>query len=117
MTLNYKVIGNRIQIRRKQRGYTQEQMAEALDFSVGFISQVERGITKLSLDSLANIAEFLECNISSIVDDTNREDYTYFQTDFNSLYESLSYEDQRLFYYMLEVYAKDKQTKDKKQNG
>ena len=108
MTLNYKVIGNRIQTRRKQRGYTQEQMAEALDFSVGFISQVERGITKLSLDSLANIAEFLECNISSIVDDTNRQDYNYFQTDFNSLYESLPYEDQRLFYHMLEVYAKDR---------
>ena len=117
MTLNYKVIGNRIQIRRKQRGYTQEQMAESLDFSVGFISQVERGITKLSLDSLANIAEFLGCSISSIVDDTNHEDYTYFQTDFNSLYESLSYEDQRLFYYMLEVYAKDKQTKNNRQNG
>lgn len=108
MTLNYKVIGNRIQTRRKQRGYPQEQMAEALDLSVGFISQVERGITKLSLDSLANIAEFLECSISSIVDDTNRQDYNYFQTDFNSLYESMPYEDQRLFYHMLEVYAKDR---------
>ncbi|MDD6072495.1 MAG: helix-turn-helix transcriptional regulator [Clostridiales bacterium] len=108
MELNYKVIGNRIQTRRKQKGYTQEQMAEALDFSVGFISQVERGITKLSLDSLANVAEFLDCSISSIVDDANRRDSNFFQTDFNSLYESLSFEDQRLFYYMLEVYTKAK---------
>ncbi|MDD5999884.1 MAG: helix-turn-helix transcriptional regulator [Lachnospiraceae bacterium] len=108
MELNYKVIGNRIQTRRKQKGYTQEQMAEALDFSVGFVSQVERGVTKLSLDSLADVAEFLECSISSIADDTDRQDYNYFQTDFNSLYESLSYDDQRLFFFMLEVYAKTK---------
>lgn len=108
MELNYKVIGSRIQTRRKQKGYTQEQMAEALDFSVGFISQVERGITKLSLDSLANVAEFLDCSISSIVDDTSTPDHNYFQTDFNSIYESLSYEDQQLFFYMLEAYANAK---------
>lgn len=55
MPLNYKVIGNRIQTRRKAKGITQEKMAEDLDFSVGFISQLERGITRPSLDSLYDV--------------------------------------------------------------
>ena len=50
MALDYKIIGSRIQTRRKRMGVTQEIMAEALDFSVGFISQVERGVTNISLD-------------------------------------------------------------------
>ena len=39
MPLDYKKIGNKIQIRRRAKGITQEKMAEALDFSVAFISQ------------------------------------------------------------------------------
>ena len=50
MTLNYKIIGSRIKIRRKMKDVTQEQMAEDLNLSVGFISQLERGICKVSLD-------------------------------------------------------------------
>ena len=87
-------------------------MAEALNLSVGFISQIERGVTKLSLDSMAAIAQYLDCSISSIVDDTNQKDINYFQTDFNALYESLNYDDQRLFYYMLEIYVKNKGKKE-----
>lgn len=112
MGLDYKIIGSRIQARRKQKKITQEKMAEALNFSVGFISQVERGVTKLSLDSMAAIAHYLDCSISSLVDHTNRQDINYFQTDFNALYESLDYNDQRLFYYMLEIYVKNKSNKD-----
>lgn len=112
MELDYRIIGSRIQARRKQKKITQEKMAEALNLSVGFISQIERGVTKLSLDSMAAIAQYLDCSISSIVDDTNQKDINYFQTDFNALYESLNYDDQRLFYYMLEIYVKNKGKKE-----
>lgn len=43
MELDYRIIGSRIQARRKQKKITQEKMAEALNLSVGFISQIERG--------------------------------------------------------------------------
>ena len=32
---------------------TQERLAEALSVSVGYISQIERGVTKINLDTLA----------------------------------------------------------------
>lgn len=108
MALNYKVIGNRIQNRRKAKGATQAQMAEALDVSVGFISQVERGVCKVSLDSLAAIADYLDCQPSVLLDNSTVHHGAYYQTDFNSMYELLNPTDQRLFFYMLEVYTKNR---------
>ena len=111
MALDYKIFGNRIQTRRKLKGITQEKMAEDLDFSVGFISQLERGITKPSVDTLDDVAKYLECTISDILEDTERRDTAVKQTHLNSMYELLSNRDQRLFYYMLEVYVKNRKPK------
>lgn len=108
MGLNYKIIGNRIQARRRSKGVTQEEMAEALDLSTGFVSQVERGVTKISLDSLYKITRYLGCRVSDIVDDDNKEKNAYCQVDFDTMYELLPPQDQRLFYYMLEVYARNR---------
>lgn len=108
MSLDYKKIGSKIQMRRRAKGITQEAMAEALDFSVGFISQVERGITKMSLDSLYEIAHFLDCSVGDIIDEDIPYRSAYSQVDFNAMYELLSPKDQRLFFYMLEVYAKNR---------
>ena len=105
MALNYKVIGNRIQNKRKAMGVTQANMAEALNVSVGFISQVERGVCKVSLDSVDAIAEFLDCTPSFLLVHSHTEPKAFYETDFISMYESLSYQDQRRFFYLLEVYA------------
>ena len=70
MNVDYKLIGKKIQSERKARGMTQEFLAEKLDVSIGYISQVERGITKISLDLLAAICGVLDCDISKLVSDS-----------------------------------------------
>lgn len=67
MNVDYKLIGERIQRVRKSRGMTQEIMAEKLDVSIGYVSQVERGITKISLDLLAAISSILDCDVASLI--------------------------------------------------
>ena len=59
MHIDYKLIGERIKKIRKACGLTQEILAEKLNVSIGYISQVERGITKISLDLLAAISSIL----------------------------------------------------------
>lgn len=110
MALDYKMVGSKIQARRRMKGVTQETIAEALDFSVGFISQVERGVTKLSLDSLFAITQYLNCTVADIIDENAPSKPAYSQADFNVMYESLSPKDQVLFYSMLEVYIKNRNT-------
>lgn len=68
MHIDYRQIGRYIKRARKMRSMTQEQLAEHLDVSIGYVSQVERGITKISLDLLAAIATVLDCEISFFID-------------------------------------------------
>ena len=67
MNVDYKLIGERIQRVRKSRGMTQEIMAEKLDVSIGYVSQVERGITKISLDLLGAISSILDWDVASLI--------------------------------------------------
>lgn len=50
MSIDYKLLGNRIKEQRIAKGTTQEHFAEQMDVSVGYVSQMERGITKISLE-------------------------------------------------------------------
>ena len=53
MSVDYAAIGQRIKGRRREQKRTQEWLAEQLQVSVGYISQIERGVTKVNLDTLS----------------------------------------------------------------
>ncbi|MEM7564482.1 MAG: cupin domain-containing protein [Pseudomonadota bacterium] len=56
-------LGNEIRQLRKVRGITLQQMALATGKSVGFLSQVERNLTKPSVSALQDISEALSVHI------------------------------------------------------
>ena len=56
-------IGKRIKLARKKSKFTQEQLAEKLSLSSKYISQLERGLTAGSVNTLIDICKVL--NISS----------------------------------------------------
>jgi len=51
--------GKRLRILRQRKGMTQEQLAEAADISVDFLSLVERGVNAPSFATLERIANAL----------------------------------------------------------
>lgn len=65
--LDYKAIGRRISIYRKKKGLTQAVFSEKLDISESYISQIERGATKVSLTRLDKIAEVLKIDIALLL--------------------------------------------------
>ena len=67
MNVDYGAIGQRIKQVRRSRDMTQERLAEALSVSVGYISQIERGVTKINLDTLAAVPAHLNCELSELV--------------------------------------------------
>lgn len=81
MNIDYKLIGERIKQARKSKGMTQEVLAEKLSVSIGYVSQVERGITKISLDLLGAISSILECDVASLVSKTAVESNEYMETE------------------------------------
>ena len=65
--LDYKAIGRRIAFYRKRELYTQAILAEKLDISESYVSQVECGKVKISLYRLNQIAEILDINLALLV--------------------------------------------------
>ena len=58
-------LGGRLRLRRKQLGLTLQQVADQAGFTVGFISQIERGITVPSLVSLVSVCRVLKVDVGS----------------------------------------------------
>ena len=57
------MIGQRIKVQRILKSLTQEQLAEMLGVSAGYISQIERGKTTINLRTLIGIADCLKCDL------------------------------------------------------
>lgn len=64
-----KIIGRRIQEIRKQRGLTQEQMAERVNISPHYLSALERGVYNIKLDLLVDILNVLNCSADEVFQD------------------------------------------------
>lgn len=68
--MDYQRIGQRIQALRKQCGYTQEKLAEAANLSPPYLSHIERGTKKASLESLARLANALDISVDYLLNGT-----------------------------------------------
>ena len=66
-------LGQRLRRRRKALSLTLKDVADGAGLSVGFISQVERGLTAPSLSSLVSIARVLRTEISDFLQQPRAE--------------------------------------------
>lgn len=57
-------IGTKVKQLRTERSYTLKQFSEATGLSVGFLSQFERGLSSIAIDSLEKIAQILGVDLS-----------------------------------------------------
>ncbi len=60
MTIRYEDIGKRIKNARKERGLSQEKLAEAVEVGTTHISHIEGGKTIPSLKVIVNIMNYLD---------------------------------------------------------
>ncbi|MDP8170471.1 helix-turn-helix transcriptional regulator [Pasteurella skyensis] len=64
-----KSIGKRIQKKRKEKGYTAEQLSEYLEISQPQLSRYECGVNKINVSHLVTIANYLQTPISYFFSD------------------------------------------------
>ena len=62
-------------------GITQDTLAEKLNVSIGYVSRVERGITKISLDLLGLISSVLECDVASFITESATTSNEYMESE------------------------------------
>ena len=107
MAVDYKLIGERIKAARKSKKITQEQLAEYIDVSVGYISQLERGIAKINLDRLSEIADFLKCDIASFLNGSSYFSPDYLLNDISDIISQMSSQNRTTLYEVLKLITKN----------
>lgn len=65
--MDYLSMGKNIKALRKKNGLTQEKLAEAVDVSTVFISQIETGTRMPSLETIYNISKALGVSIDELI--------------------------------------------------
>ena len=69
--IDYTKLGAKIRLKRREKGYTQEKLAELCDISTGFLGHIEKGTRKLSLDTLYCIAVTLNISLDYLLLDSS----------------------------------------------
>ena len=80
--MDYIVLGDNIKKARKAANITQEQLAECVNLSTAFISQIERGVRKPSLETVYSISLALRVSMDNLLKDIADMQKT---DDFNEL--------------------------------
>lgn len=65
-TIVLQVLGSRIRERRKEKGWTQEELADIADIDRSYIGGVERGERNLTFSVLCQICQALHCDVAAL---------------------------------------------------
>ena len=85
MELDYIAIGMRIRRFRKERGMTQQTLAERSNQEPSNISHIERGATKLGLPTIVKIANALEVTVDDLLCDSLENSTVSFEREVSEL--------------------------------
>lgn len=64
--VDYKLIGKRLQIHRQNQGLTQEFVAEKAEITTVYLSKIENGHVRPTIDILSTICSIIGCDLGSI---------------------------------------------------
>lgn len=103
-----KVIGTKIQEARKEKGYTQEYVAEKIDKSVDTFRGIENGRSVGSLESLLNICNVLEITLDYIFADLLNKKGEILDNKLYENFQKLELRDKELINVLIEHMKKNK---------
>jgi len=90
-------LGTRIKALRKQRGWSQERLAERAGISTQYVSNIERGKENPTLDLLLGLAEALRVSAAELFDfQTEGLDRRALQTEIRKVIETSDLERLRI---------------------
>lgn len=68
--IDYKAVGKRIKIARINLDMTQEELSEKVQLSPSHMSNIETGTTRMSLQTVVNIANALNVSVDQLLADS-----------------------------------------------
>ncbi|WP_297286901.1 helix-turn-helix transcriptional regulator, partial [Moraxella sp.] len=100
-----KLIGKRIQLKRKEKGWSAEKMAELLDVSQQQLSRYERGVNKINVAHLVEIANLLQTPIDYFFEDCIKK-VDYQENSYDVAWQKLTNEQKRAVLTLIQTLTK-----------
>ena len=101
MNINYALIGRRVKEIRAQQKMSQEELAEMIEMSVPYISYIETGKKRPSLDALIRIGNALGVTLDELLNGNQLYNPTEYQTDIDLLMADCSPNEKRLIFELI----------------
>lgn len=99
--LNYAAIGLRVRAARKKKGMTQEELAGITELTVPYISNIENNHTKLSLVTIASIANALDTTVDALMYDNMKVLTSQYDADLKELVEDCTEKERKIILSMV----------------
>ena len=103
MSLNFILLGQRIQQMRKKKGYSQSMLSEIVDKSPTYISYIENGSRGMSLETLVDIANALNATADDLLKDSLENTVIVTGHNFSDLLADCSDYEQKVLLEILEA--------------
>ena len=97
MELDYNLIGQRIKEARKEKGWSQEKLSEAIDVSVAYVSRMERG-HQMNLKRIAQISKVLDIRMEYLMTGVCKSAENYLNKELYEILTKCTPEKQKLIY-------------------
>lgn len=94
--IDYKKIGERIRIARKNKGITQEKLCNNLNISPYHFSKIENAHVSASLETLAEIANYLDVDLDYLLSGTSTLNNLYLDNEMASIFNKCNKEQKRM---------------------
>ena len=108
MALDYSLMGERLKKARVKKGYTQEELAEAIKVSIAYISRIETGKTHINLKRLSELCSILDVTESYVLEGVSINSSSYLNSEFNNILRDCSNEDKELIFKIATIISKSK---------
>ena len=107
--MNKLTMGDRIREARKNKKFTQEQLAELLDISVEFVSHIERGSRLPSMKVFIKLIEVLNVSADYILRDSISTGKLFGENALGSKIEQLSHKERIALEALIDTYLQHHQ--------
>lgn len=102
-----KAIGKRIQQCRREKGFTQEELAERVEISPHYLSALERGLYNVKLELLVNILNTLECSADEVFCDVVKQSCEIKASQLSERLKALPLEEQTKIFDVVDTMVKN----------
>ena len=98
MKVDYVLLGDRIKFWRQYRNFTQEKLAEKVELTPGFISLIETGKKRASLETLLSICKDLNITINDLLVGNQIPQPIDYNTEFAELISNLNESERNMIF-------------------